>query len=88
MNGGHGQWNETTDESRFYLQHHDSWFRMWRHRGEMLLKCCVMYGHTGLAPSIIVWSGYRPYSNRIMHDNTRYAMFKSSPLFIRLNCFL
>ncbi|GFT75976.1 hypothetical protein TNCV_1255021 [Trichonephila clavipes] len=31
---------------------------------------------------------HQPYSNRIMHDHTWHAMFKSSSLPIRLNCFI
>ncbi|GFV20439.1 hypothetical protein TNCV_4142001 [Trichonephila clavipes] len=31
--------------------------RVWGHRSERLLICCVMYRHTGSAPGIMVWSG-------------------------------
>ncbi|GFW67370.1 transposable element Tcb1 transposase [Trichonephila clavipes] len=43
-----------TDESRFYLQHHDGRIRVWRHRSERLLKCCIMHRHTDPAPRIMV----------------------------------
>ncbi|UYV85185.1 Transposase [Cordylochernes scorpioides] len=50
-------WNEIvfTDESRFYLQHHDGWIRVWRHRGERLLNSCVMHRHTVLHQ--VLWYG-------------------------------
>lgn len=53
------EWNDIvfTNESRFCLQHHDDRIRVWRHRGEKLLNCCVMHRHTGLAPGIMVWGG-------------------------------
>lgn len=53
------EWNDIvfTDESRFCLQHHDGRIRVWRHRGERLLNCCVMHRHTGPAPGIMVWGG-------------------------------
>ncbi|GFS76925.1 transposable element Tcb1 transposase [Trichonephila clavipes] len=53
------EWNDIvfTDESRFCLQHHDSRIRVWRHRSERLLNCCVMHHHTGSAPGITVWGG-------------------------------
>ncbi|GFU53260.1 transposable element Tc3 transposase [Trichonephila clavipes] len=49
-----------TGESRFSLYHHDgqrssSDGRVWRHRGERLLNCCVMHHHNGLASRIMVW---------------------------------
>ncbi|GFT43269.1 uncharacterized protein TNCV_2521151 [Trichonephila clavipes] len=39
------EWNEVvfTDESRFFLQHHDGRIRVWRHRGERMLHSCVMH---------------------------------------------
>ncbi|GFU87351.1 transposable element Tcb1 transposase [Trichonephila clavipes] len=43
-----------TDESRIYLQHHDVWILVWRHRGERMLKSSVMHRHTGLAPDIMI----------------------------------
>ncbi|UYV71844.1 hypothetical protein LAZ67_9000649 [Cordylochernes scorpioides] len=46
-----------TDESRFCLQHHDGRIRVWRHRGERMLKICVMHRHTDPAPGIMVWGG-------------------------------
>ena len=46
-----------TEESRFCLQHHDGHIRVWRHRVERLLNCCVMHRHIGLAPGIMVWDG-------------------------------
>ncbi|UYV63320.1 hypothetical protein LAZ67_2003740, partial [Cordylochernes scorpioides] len=53
------EWNEIvfTDESRFCLQHHDGRIRVWRHRGERMLKICAMHRHTGPAPGIMVWGG-------------------------------
>ncbi|GFU05059.1 transposable element Tc3 transposase [Trichonephila clavipes] len=58
------EWNEVvlTDESRIYLQHHDGWIRVWRHRGERMLNSCVMHHHTGPAPGIMVWGGIGYYS--------------------------
>ncbi|GFU52397.1 transposable element Tcb1 transposase [Trichonephila clavipes] len=51
------EWNEVvfTDELRICLQHHDGRIRVWRHRGERMLKSCVMHRHTGPAPGIMVW---------------------------------
>ncbi|GFU88040.1 transposable element Tcb1 transposase [Trichonephila clavipes] len=46
-----------TEESRFCLQHRDGPTRVWRHRGERLLNCCVMHHHTGPASGIMVWAG-------------------------------
>ncbi|GFV44053.1 transposable element Tcb1 transposase [Trichonephila clavipes] len=43
-----------TDESRIYLQHHESRIRVWRHHGENMLNSCVMHRHTGPAPGIII----------------------------------
>ncbi|GFW15227.1 transposable element Tcb1 transposase [Trichonephila clavipes] len=53
------EWNEVvfTDESRICLQHHDGRIRVWRHRGERMLKNCVMHRHTGPASDIMVWGG-------------------------------
>ncbi|GFT41540.1 transposable element Tcb1 transposase [Trichonephila clavipes] len=45
------------DEFRFCLQHQDGRIRVWRHRGERLLNCCVMHRQTGPVPSIMVWGG-------------------------------
>ncbi|KFM59900.1 Transposable element Tcb1 transposase, partial [Stegodyphus mimosarum] len=58
------EWNESvfTDESRFCLQHHYGWIRVWRHRGERMLNSCVMHRHTGPAPGIMVWGGIRYHS--------------------------
>ncbi|GFU34317.1 transposable element Tcb1 transposase [Trichonephila clavipes] len=41
------EWNEIvfTDEPCFCLQHYDGQIRVWRHRGERLLNCCVMHRH-------------------------------------------
>ncbi|GFT09670.1 transposable element Tcb1 transposase [Trichonephila clavipes] len=51
------EWNEVvfTDESRIYLQHYNGRIRVWIHRGERMLNCCVMHRHTGPAPGIMVW---------------------------------
>ncbi|GFY33274.1 transposable element Tcb1 transposase [Trichonephila clavipes] len=46
-----------TDKSHFCLQHHDGRLRVWRHRGERLLNCCLMYRPTGPAPGIMVCVG-------------------------------
>ncbi|GFV60680.1 transposable element Tcb1 transposase [Trichonephila clavipes] len=53
------EWNDLvfTDKYRFCLQHHDSWIRVWRHRGERLLNCCVMHCHFGPSSCIMVWCG-------------------------------
>ncbi|GFU40400.1 transposable element Tcb2 transposase [Trichonephila clavipes] len=53
------EWNEVvfTDESRIYLQHHNGWIRVWRHRGERMLNSCVMHLLTGPVPGIMVWGG-------------------------------
>ncbi|GFX35765.1 transposable element Tcb1 transposase [Trichonephila clavipes] len=45
------------DESRFSLQHHNGQIRVWRHRGERRVNCCVMHHHTGPAFNIMVWEG-------------------------------
>ncbi|GFW86976.1 transposable element Tcb1 transposase [Trichonephila clavipes] len=51
------EWNDVfTDKSRFCLQHHDGRIRVWRHRGDRLLNCCVMH-HTGPALGITVFGG-------------------------------
>lgn len=53
------EWHDIvfSDESRFCLQYHDGRIRVWRHRGERLLNCCVMHRHTGPAPGVMVWGG-------------------------------
>ncbi|GFX40883.1 transposable element Tcb1 transposase [Trichonephila clavipes] len=53
------EWSEVvfTDESRICLLHHDGRIRAWKHRGERMLKSCVMYRHTGPAPGIRICSG-------------------------------
>ncbi|GFT13054.1 transposable element Tcb1 transposase [Trichonephila clavipes] len=58
------EWNEVvfTDESRICLQHHDSWIRVWRYRGERMLNSCVMHRHTGPPPVIMVWGGIGHHS--------------------------
>ncbi|GFT60192.1 transposable element Tcb1 transposase [Trichonephila clavipes] len=50
------EWNEVvfTGESRICVQHHDGRIRVWRHRGEMMLKICVMHRRTGPSTSIMV----------------------------------
>ncbi|GFX60974.1 transposable element Tcb1 transposase [Trichonephila clavipes] len=40
--------------TRLHLQHNDGRIRVWRHRGERLLKCCVTHRHTVCAPGIMV----------------------------------
>ncbi|GFV53437.1 transposable element Tcb1 transposase [Trichonephila clavipes] len=44
------EWNKVvfTDELRICLQHHDGRIRVWRHRGERILKSFVMHRHTVL----------------------------------------
>ncbi|GFU73855.1 transposable element Tcb1 transposase [Trichonephila clavipes] len=51
------EWNEVvfTDESRIFLQNHDCWIRVWRHRGERMLNSCVMHHRTG--PTPVLWYG-------------------------------
>ncbi|GFU01886.1 transposable element Tcb1 transposase [Trichonephila clavipes] len=50
------EWNEVvfTNESRICLQHHDGRIRVWRHRGERMLKSFIMNHHTGTAPGIMI----------------------------------
>ncbi|GFT31644.1 transposable element Tcb1 transposase [Trichonephila clavipes] len=50
------KWNEVvfTDEPRICLQHHDGLIRVWRHRGESMLKSHVIPRHTGPAPGIMI----------------------------------
>ncbi|GFS88248.1 uncharacterized protein TNCV_1158951, partial [Trichonephila clavipes] len=50
------EWNNivVTDESCFYLQHHDGRIRVWRHHDEKLLNCCVMRRHIGPTAGIMV----------------------------------
>ncbi|GFW24104.1 transposable element Tcb1 transposase [Trichonephila clavipes] len=57
---------EFTDESRIWLQHHDSRIRVWRYRGERLLNSCVMHHHTGPAPSIMVRDGIGYHSRTLL----------------------
>ncbi|GFY23200.1 transposable element Tcb1 transposase [Trichonephila clavipes] len=54
------EWNDIvfTDESRLCLQHHGGRIRVWRHRGERMLNCYVMYRHSGPAPGIIIWDEF------------------------------
>ncbi|GFY18648.1 transposable element Tc1 transposase [Trichonephila clavipes] len=49
--------NCVKNESGFCLLHHDGRIPVWRHRGERLLNCCVMYRHTGPVPGVMVWNG-------------------------------
>ncbi|GFY32988.1 transposable element Tcb1 transposase [Trichonephila clavipes] len=51
------EWNEVvfTDESRICLQYHDRRIRVRRHRGDMMLKSCVIHRHSGPALGIMVW---------------------------------
>ncbi|GFS65551.1 transposable element Tcb1 transposase [Trichonephila clavipes] len=58
------EWNEVvfTDESRIWLQHHDGWIGVWRHRGERMMNSCVMHRYTGPAPGIMLWGGIGYYS--------------------------
>ncbi|GFU62295.1 transposable element Tc3 transposase [Trichonephila clavipes] len=51
------EWNDIvfTDKSLFYLQHHDGPIRVWRHRGEKLLNCCVRHRYIG--PTPVEWFG-------------------------------
>ncbi|GFW83803.1 transposable element Tcb1 transposase [Trichonephila clavipes] len=42
------------DESRICLQHHDGRIRVFRQRGESMLKSCVMHRHTGTVLVIMV----------------------------------
>ncbi|GFT48360.1 transposable element Tcb1 transposase [Trichonephila clavipes] len=62
------EWNEIvfTDQSRICLQHHDCRIRVWGHRGERILNSCVMHHHTGPAPSIMVWGGFRYHSRTLL----------------------
>ncbi|GFW32465.1 uncharacterized protein TNCV_676251 [Trichonephila clavipes] len=41
----------------FCLQHHDGRIRVWRHRGESPLNCCIMHRHISPVPGIMVWGG-------------------------------
>ncbi|GFV67943.1 transposable element Tcb1 transposase [Trichonephila clavipes] len=58
------KWNEVifTDESRICLQHDEGRIRVWTHRGERMLKSCVMHRHTGPAPDIMAWGGIEYHS--------------------------
>ncbi|GFV71300.1 transposable element Tcb2 transposase [Trichonephila clavipes] len=53
------KWNDVvfTDESRFCLQNHDDRIKVWRHRGERLLNCCIMHRHTDPAFGMMDWGG-------------------------------
>ncbi|GFT11208.1 transposable element Tcb1 transposase [Trichonephila clavipes] len=51
-----------TDESRICLQHYDGRIRVWRHRGERMLKSCIMHHYTGPSPSIMAWGDSRYHS--------------------------
>ncbi|GFV40137.1 transposable element Tcb1 transposase [Trichonephila clavipes] len=53
------EWNDIvfTGEYRFCLQHHDGRIRVWRHRGERLLNCCVMHRNTGPGSGIMMGGG-------------------------------
>ncbi|PRD33707.1 UNVERIFIED_CONTAM: hypothetical protein NCL1_16856 [Trichonephila clavipes] len=63
-----GEWNEVvfTDESHICLQHHDGRIRACRHRGERMLKSCVVHtvpspGIMGLATAIFQQDNARPH---------------------------
>ncbi|GFV39729.1 transposable element Tcb1 transposase [Trichonephila clavipes] len=62
------EWNDIvfTDESRFCLQHHDGWIRVWKHRGERLLNCCIMHRHTGSALGIMIWGDIGFYCHSLV----------------------
>ncbi|GFT06077.1 transposable element Tcb1 transposase [Trichonephila clavipes] len=53
------KWNAVvlTDETSICVQHQDGRIRVCRHRGERILKSCVMHRHTGPVPGILVWGG-------------------------------
>lgn len=56
-----------TDESCFRPQHSDGGIRVWRHRVEWWLNCCVMHRHTGLASDITVCGsiGFHCYTHLV-----------------------
>ena len=62
-----------TDESRFCLQHHDGRIRVWRHRGEKLVNCCLMHHHTGHAHGVMVSGGIEPPIFPLPHPLLRIA---------------
>ncbi|GFX16322.1 transposable element Tcb1 transposase [Trichonephila clavipes] len=45
---------------------YDGRIRVWRHRRERMLSSCVMHHHTGLPPSIMVWSGIGYHSRTLL----------------------
>ncbi|GFV98448.1 transposable element Tcb1 transposase [Trichonephila clavipes] len=77
--GWAAEWNEVvfTDESRICLQHHDDRIRVWRQRGEKMLKCCVLHLHTGPAPGIM--DNARPYVPRIVQTLSIAIVLRQSP---------
>ncbi|GFU05456.1 transposable element Tcb1 transposase [Trichonephila clavipes] len=54
------------DESRICLQHHDGRIRVWRHREERVLNCCVMHHHTGPAWGTMIWGGIGYHSRTFL----------------------
>ncbi|GFV76074.1 transposable element Tcb1 transposase [Trichonephila clavipes] len=83
MKEGCGRWNEVvfTDQSRICQQHHDGRIRIWRQRGERMLKNCVMHCHTGPAPGITVWGWYWISLSHSSSMHCRY--FKQPALHLR-----
>ncbi|GFX49936.1 hypothetical protein TNCV_1031861 [Trichonephila clavipes] len=42
-----------SDETRFFLQHQNGRFRVWRHRDEHTLAACIRCNHTGPLPGLM-----------------------------------
>ncbi|GFU72376.1 transposable element Tcb1 transposase [Trichonephila clavipes] len=59
-----------TDESRICRQHHNGRIRLWIHRGDRLLKSCVMHNHTGAEPGIMVWCDIGNHSRTPEHSSS------------------
>ncbi|GFV67657.1 transposable element Tcb1 transposase [Trichonephila clavipes] len=64
------EWNEVvfTDESLICLQYQDGRIRVWRHRGERMLRGCTatLVLHRGLATAIFQQDNVRPHVTRIV----------------------
>ncbi|GFW43396.1 hypothetical protein TNCV_2924441 [Trichonephila clavipes] len=43
------------DKWILHMPHHDCRNRVWRHRDEKLLNCCVMHSHKGAVTGIMAW---------------------------------
>ncbi|GFU20283.1 uncharacterized protein TNCV_4933581 [Trichonephila clavipes] len=70
------EWNEDvfTDESRIRLQHHDGRIQVWRHRGERMLKSCVMHHW-----SCTKYYGMGRYCISLSHSSSTHCMYFKQP---------